>query len=58
MDTEAERKYEHTIDQIIVQLENLIMDILLTSIHRLTPHDLGLLPVSLMIHRTKAFYID
>lgn len=35
MDIEAERKYRHTIDQIIVQLENLIMDILLTSINRL-----------------------
>jgi hypothetical protein len=35
MDIEAERKYEHTIDQIIIQLENLIMDILLTSINRL-----------------------
>jgi hypothetical protein len=35
MDIEAEQKYEHTIDQIIVQLENLIMDILLTSINRL-----------------------
>jgi len=35
MDIETERKYEHTIDQIIVQLENLIMDILLTSINRL-----------------------
>ena len=35
MDIETERKYEHTIDQIIIQLENLIMDILLTSINRL-----------------------
>jgi len=35
MDSEAQRKYEHTIDQIIIQLENLIMDILLTSINRL-----------------------
>jgi hypothetical protein len=35
MDIEAEQKYEHTIDQIIIQLENLIMDILLTSINRL-----------------------
>jgi len=35
MDIEAEQKYEHTIDQIIIQLENLILDILLASINRL-----------------------
>jgi DNA-binding protein len=30
-----EQKYEHTINQIMVQFENLIMDIILTSIKRL-----------------------
>ena len=35
MDIDAEQRYEHTIDQIIIQLENLIMDILLTAINRL-----------------------
>lgn len=34
MDLYEEQKYEHTIDQIIIQLENLIMDIILTSIKR------------------------
>ena len=35
MDLHEEQKYEHTIDQIMVQFENLIMDIILTSIKRL-----------------------
>ena len=35
MDLYEEQKYEHTIDQIMVQFENLIMDIILTSIKRL-----------------------
>ena len=35
MDIDAEQRYEHTIDQIIIQLENLILDILLASINRL-----------------------
>ena len=34
MDIYDGQKYEHTIDQIIIQLENLIMDIMLTSIKR------------------------
>jgi len=35
MDLYEEQKYERTIDQIMVQFENLIMDIILTSIKRL-----------------------
>jgi len=35
MDLHEEEKYERTIDQIMVQFENLIMDIILTSIKRL-----------------------
>jgi hypothetical protein len=35
MDLHEEQKYERTIDQIMVQFENLIMDIILTSIKRL-----------------------
>jgi len=35
MDMYKEQKYEHTINQIMVQFENLIMDIILTSIKRL-----------------------
>jgi len=35
MDMYEEQKYEHTINQIMVQFENLIMDIILTSIKRL-----------------------
>ncbi len=34
MDIDEEQKYEHTIDQIIGQLEHLIMEILLTSVKR------------------------
>jgi hypothetical protein len=34
MNIYEEQKYDHTIDQIIIQLENLIMDIMLTSIKR------------------------
>ena len=35
MNLHEEEKYERTIDQIMVQFENLIMDIILTSIKRL-----------------------
>jgi hypothetical protein len=35
MDLHEEQKYERTINQIMVQFENLIMDIILTSIKRL-----------------------
>ena len=35
MDLYEEQKYERTIDQIMAQFENLIMDIILTSIKRL-----------------------
>jgi len=35
MDLHEEQKYERTIDQIMVQFENLIMEIILTSIKRL-----------------------
>ncbi|MEA3479329.1 MAG: hypothetical protein U9R60_14165 [Bacteroidota bacterium] len=35
MDLHEEQKYERTIDQIMAQFENLIMDIILTSIKRL-----------------------
>jgi len=35
MDLHEEEKYERTIDQIMVQFENLIMNIILTSIKRL-----------------------
>ena len=35
MELYEEQKYERTIDQIMVQFENLIMDIILTSIKRL-----------------------
>ena len=35
MDLYEEQKYERTIDQIMVQFENLIMDIILTFIKRL-----------------------
>ena len=36
MDLHEEQKYERTIDQIMVQFENLIMDIILISIKRLS----------------------
>ena len=35
MNLHEEEKYERTIDQIMVQFENLIMEIILTSIKRL-----------------------
>ena len=38
MNLDEEQKYQHNIDQIIIQLENLFMDILLTSINRLNIH--------------------